>query len=130
MVDDEQFFLLVCGGRKFSDHDQLFTVLDLILVDHPRMSVIHGAAEGADTLAGEWCAKRGIIAYSFPAKWKQDGIYSAGPIRNERMLRERKPSSCVAFYGGSGTADMVRRCRKAGVPVQIIKKRKEDQNAP
>jgi hypothetical protein len=33
-------------------------------------------------------------------------------------LRDHKPDIVVAFPSGAGTADMVRRARKAGVPVE------------
>lgn len=44
---------------------------------------------------------------------------AAGPIRNQRMLDEGKPDLVVAFPGGRGTADMVRRAKAAGVPVRL-----------
>jgi acyl-CoA synthetase (NDP forming) len=56
---------------------------------------------------------------SFPANWKKHGK-SAGPIRNQLMLDVGKPDLVIAFPGGSGTADMIRRARKAGVPVKEI----------
>ena len=43
----------------------------------------------------------------------------AGPVRNARMLVE-KPDLVIAFPGGPGTADMVRRARAAGVEVVEI----------
>jgi len=41
----------------------------------------------------------------------------AGPIRNQEMLDQGRPNMVVAFPGGRGTADMVRRARGAGVEV-------------
>ena len=37
------------------------------------------------------------------------------------MLDEGKPDLVVAFPGGTGTADMIRRAKKAGVEVKEIK---------
>jgi hypothetical protein len=52
----------------------------------------------------------------YMADW--DGLgRKAGPIRNQRMLDEGKPDLVIAFPGGRGTADMVRRAREAGVEV-------------
>jgi hypothetical protein len=45
---------------------------------------------------------------------------AAGPIRNQRMIDEGKPDLVIAFPGGRGTADMVSRAKKAGIPVQEI----------
>lgn len=78
--------------------------------------VIHGAARGADTLAHEWAAHHEIPVDVYPADWQAHGR-AAGPIRNARMLEEGKPDVVVAFKGGRGTADMVRRARASGVPV-------------
>jgi hypothetical protein len=46
--------LLVCGGRDFEDAETLTRSLDEIDNDRsPITEVIHGAARGADSLAGE-----------------------------------------------------------------------------
>ena len=119
-MERQTFRLLVCGGREFSDRDALFTALDRAHAKRPVSLLIHGAARGADTLAGEWAAARGIAVEVYPARWDVDGRKRAGPIRNQRMLDEGKPDACVAFPGGRGTADMVRRCREAGIPVWEI----------
>ena len=50
----------------------------------------------------------------FPADWKVRGR-AAGHIRNQQMLDEGRPHLVVAFPGGRGTADMVRRARAAGI---------------
>lgn len=69
-------------------------------------------------MASEWAAKRHgeVIERPFPADWVTLGK-AAGPIRNQQMLDEAKPDWVVAFPGGNGTADMVRRARKAGVKI-------------
>lgn len=81
--------------------------------------LIHGDAPGADTLAGLYAADHGIDCVAFPANWERHGP-AAGPMRNQRMLEVAKPELVIAFPGGKGTADMVRRARKAGVPVNEI----------
>jgi hypothetical protein len=45
---------------------------------------------------------------------------AARPIRNQRMLDEGKPDLVVAFPGGRGTTDMIRRAERAGVPVRQV----------
>lgn len=108
--------LLVCGGRDYHDAATVSHTLDRVLRERGIAVLIHGAARGADTLAAEWAKATGVPVMDFPADWKRDGK-AAGPLRNQRMLDEGKPSACVAFRGGRGTADMVRRCEAAGVPV-------------
>lgn len=108
--------LLVCGGRDFSDTALLERILDDIHSKTPVTCLVHGAARGADTLAAQWAASRGVPALAFQADWERDGR-AAGPLRNARMLEEGRPDSVVAFPGGRGTADMVARSRRAGLPV-------------
>ena len=73
------------------------------------MVVIHGGARGADDLARQWGEiSVGIEGVEFRADWTAHGK-AAGMIRNQRMLDEGRPDLVVAFPGGRGTADMVRR---------------------
>ncbi|CAN1722779.1 DUF2493 domain-containing protein [Hyphomicrobium sp. 1Nfss2.1] len=111
--------VLVCGGRAFRDVVWLRSALDRLHVEVPFARVIAGGACGADTLAAEWAVSRGIPADVFMADWEGLGR-KAGPIRNQRMLDEGKPDLVVAFPGGRGTADMVRRARDAGIEVTFI----------
>jgi hypothetical protein len=108
--------ILVCGGREFADRERLKTVLDSL---GPVSCVIHGSARGADALAHEWAFDRGVLVTPFPADWRRHGR-GAGPIRNGLMLSEGKPDLVVAFPGGKGTADMVRRAQRAGLPVMEV----------
>lgn len=111
--------LLVCGGRGYADRRTLFDTLDALHGQMPVAVLIHGAARGADALAGEWAALRGVPVSAYPADWKSFGR-AAGSIRNQTMLDDGRPEMVVAFPGGRGTADMVRRARKAGYPVTEI----------
>lgn len=89
--------------------------------------IIHGAAKGADRHAAVWARDWGVDQLPFPAEWYRDGKLdrSAGPRRNQRMLDEGKPDLVIAFPGGTGTADMVRRARAAGIRVMEIGKASE-----
>ena len=106
--------VLVCGGRDYSDKVSVYSVLDSIAREEP-IVLIHGDARGADRLADEWAVERGVPVVRMPANWKQYGL-RAGPVRNAAMLN-LKPDRVVAFTGGRGTADMVRRAEEAGVTV-------------
>lgn len=106
--------VLVCGGRDYSDGLRVYAELDRLKPD----IVIEGGAEGADTFAWRW-ARRNIAAHmllTFKADWSRDGK-AAGPIRNQRMIDDGKPDLVLAFPGGRGTADMVRRAKHAGIRV-------------
>lgn len=115
--------VLVCGGRDFDDAALLEQTLNDIHSERRISTIIHGAARGADTFAGIWARTRvasgPVLEISCPAHWKLHGK-GAGPIRNNYMLTVHKPDLVVAFPGGNGTADMVRRAKAAGVPVREI----------
>lgn len=110
--------VLVCGGRNFTDADFLFRTLDDLRTKFGFTHLIHGQGQGADQLAYMWAVSRlGEVAVTgFPADWIRFNK-SAGPKRNQQMLDEGKPDFVIAFPGGKGTADMVRRAKRAGVPV-------------
>lgn len=106
--------VLVCGGRDYQNIKAVFTALDG-LIPKPTL-IIQGGAFGADACASEWAYKRNVLERQFAANWQKHGR-AAGPIRNQEMLDRGKPDIVVAFPGGTGTADMVRRAKAAGVRV-------------
>lgn len=112
--------VLVTGGREYADATAVASVLDALREAHGRLTVIQGGASGADALARQWCGKQSSVhMINEPADWHTHGR-AAGPIRNQRMIDEHKPELVIAFSGGRGTADMVRRARAAGITVREI----------
>lgn len=112
--------VLVCGGRAFEDRDKVVSVLDEIHASTPIKCVIHGGAKGADALADYWATLHAPMRIVMvPADWSAYGR-AAGPLRNARML-EWNPDLVIAFPGGRGTEDMVRKAEASGVPVRRIK---------
>jgi hypothetical protein len=128
--------VLVCGGRDFGEvpmgcpenarHSQekrahaerslLHATLATVMVDKGISAIIHGGARGADSEAGYWARRNLIPEIRFDADWKALGN-AAGPIRNQRMVDEGKPDLVIAFPGGTGTADMIRRAERTGIHV-------------
>lgn len=111
--------VLVCGDRNWQDKE----VMRRRLASLPlRSTVIHGAARGADRMAGELAPTLGHLVWEFPADWARYGR-AAGPIRNRQMLEEGKPHLVLAFHtdlpSSRGTKNMVETARKAGVPVRV-----------
>jgi len=108
--------VLVCGGRDYSDRETVFCVLHDLAEKHGWLTIIEGGARGADALGREWATlcRHGLV--TIPADWHKHGT-GAGPIRNQLMIDGGKPDLVVAFPGGRGTADMVRRAKSAGVKV-------------
>lgn len=110
--------VLVCGGRDYNNAKKVDEVLDSLHAETCEgiSHIVHGGAKGADALAGRWADTNDVPAIVFPADWKRHGP-AAGPIRNEQMIWEGKPDLVVAFPGGRGTADMVRRAHSADINV-------------
>lgn len=113
--------VLVCGGRDFNDCGLIFDTLDSLARAEIVDCIIEGDVPGADRIAGAWAKRRRVDLNLYPADWRKHGR-AAGPIRNQQMLDAGKPHMVIAFPGGTGTADMVRRARAAGVPVREVSK--------
>lgn len=106
--------ILVCGGRAYGDAHRLGQVLD----EEKPTRVVHGSAPGADTLADMWAyyAHVPVSPYRIQRHKGENGYR-----RNQRMLdSEPDIEKVVAFPGGNGTADMVKRARAKGIPVREI----------
>lgn len=111
--------VLVCGGRDFANEAYIWRSLDRLHAEKPITALMQGGARGVDTIAGAWArTKPEIQRFVCRADWEKHGK-AAGPKRNARML-EWEPDLVVAFPGGRGTADMVRRAEAAGVPVKRV----------
>ena len=94
-----------------------------VIRDRKPTVIIEGGATGADSIA----ARAAVIlqvpcVVTFKADWSMGR--RAGPVRNQRMLDEGRPDLVLAFthpLGISvGTADMVRRAKRAGVEVEQV----------
>lgn len=82
------------------------------------ITVIHGGANGVDSMADYWAVGTKTRREVYPVtkeEWEQLGK-AAGSIRNGFMLT-KSPDLVLAFPGGNGMADMVVRARAAKVRV-------------
>lgn len=128
--------ILVTGTRKGGLREKVHEVLDEMYSqwvhdpyanDSPgeRFVVVHGAAPGVDRAAADWAGRLHaagdhVDEEPHPANWK-DGR-KAGPIRNQKMV-DLGADLCIAFpiEGSIGTWDCVRKARKAGIEVMVIR---------
>lgn len=116
--------VLVCGGRDYGNKANIFAELEMLNAFNMTLCVISGGAPGADAHAEEWARaniKRGngVSFHGFKADWDKHGK-AAGPIRNQEMLDRGRPDLVLAFPGGRGTEDMVKRAEAAGIPVRRV----------
>lgn len=108
---------MICGGRDY-DPIKVVAWLDENIKNKPE-AIIHGCATGADTGAAMWASTKLVTQFSFPANWRKHGK-AAGPIRNQSMIDHGEPTLVIAFPGGKGTADMVRRAHAARIKVLMV----------
>jgi len=106
---------LICGGRDFKDQTMFDSAMSELVAEFgcPRM-IVQGGADGADAMAMEWGCRMAIDVQTEPADWMRHGK-GAGPIRNQKMLDKFSPRVVIAFPGGAGTLDMVRRAHAAKI---------------
>jgi len=109
---------IVCGGRGYSDHVKVKSVLDAVHAKCRIHLLIEGGAGGADTLARQWAFNNGIQVATFHANWDHYKGY-AGPLRNQAMADQR-PDGLIAFPGGKGTAGMIKICEEMDIKVMKI----------
>ena len=114
--------VLICGGRDFNDYGLLAdTLVGLIgQYDPEDVTIISGHARGADKLGERFANANQCKLLIFPADWDKYKK-AAGPIRNQQMIDEGKPDLVVAFQGGRGTQDMIKRAKKHGIEVVEVK---------
>jgi len=110
--------ILICGDRHWSDRKTIRSFIRTLASD---TTVIHGAANGADSIAGEEAILAGLKVISVPAKWAQYGR-AAGVIRNRVML-SMNPDLVVAFHNhieaSKGTKDCITEANRRGIPTEV-----------
>lgn len=112
--------VIVTGGRNYLNVQKVFDALDKL---SPTLVITGACPSGADQYAERWAKANERNYIGFPAKWATHGK-SAGPRRNREIVDfvtkfDLNPQ-CLAFPGGTGTADMVQRCVEKGMLVQEV----------
>lgn len=116
--------LLVTGSRDWTDTHVLSEALHRHVywhrVNSEFVTVIHGGAKGADSLAD-------VAAHQFGAHevrkvhadWDTHGK-AAGPKRNQAML-DMQPHHVLAFWTGNskGTAHTIGEAKRRGIPLEV-----------
>jgi len=97
--------ILVCGSRSWNDPGPIARELEKAVhvpgVEAAQVTVIHGAARGADSIAGNVAHEFGYQVIACPADWNRFGR-AAGPIRNQQMLKDHQPELVLFDEPNSG----------------------------
>ena len=133
--------IVVCGTRQFNNYDLLKSKLDEFTKDFIdndiEITIVHGAAPGADIMSEQYAKENGIKYKSIPADWnnlnhpdayikinKQTGKKydaKAGFRRNAKLLD--LANMIIAFWDGKspGTKHMIDESNKRNIPCFVIK---------
>src|SRR5690606_2237775 len=105
-------------GRRYHDTATIRRVLEEYH-QPPPPTLVHGGAPRADSEAAY------VAAYlldwpveAHPADWQRHAR-AAGRTRTQQTV-DSAADLVIAFPGGGGTADLIRRARAAGIPVRVI----------
>ena len=123
---------------KKKEQQYVFAMLDILAIKYSSfynkydnwlpndIMVISGGAKGVDSAAIDWAVVNWCISATYEADWDKHKK-AAGPIRNQLMLDSEVPIvngvhqikdiHLIAFPGGKGTEDMVRRATKIGLNI-------------
>jgi len=137
--------VIITGSRKYDNPAAVNAALTDLYESLPpteRLVLIEGGATGADELAGNWAESRREWGHRvdherYYALWSgpcrdtcrpghrrkrpngSDYCPAAGTYRNQRMV-DLGADVVLAFPGGTGTADLCRRARAAGIDVREV----------
>ncbi len=125
--------ILVTGGREFIPSPAHGTWFKYWLRALRPAFFLNGGAKGVDLWAEAIARAQGVEVQRCPVTPKDWAAYggAAGAMRNTVMLEvmlEHGGGYCLAFDGGSGTADMMHKAEKAGL--RIINMQTQRYTAP
>ena len=117
--------ILITGSRDWTDTLAIaMGIADARLaarLGSHQVTVVHGAARGADNIAATYASRNGYYVEPHPAQWRPYGIYNpqAGLIRNREMV-ELGADVCLAFIknGSRGATHCADLAEAAGIPTK------------
>lgn len=111
--------IIIAGGRDFNNYTLLKEKCDTILKNVSNITIISGAAKGADKLGEQYANEKGYTLISKPADWDTHGK-SAGYKRNQEMAT--LGDGLIAFWDGKskGTKHMIDIAKEKGLQIAII----------
>ncbi len=125
----KKYNIIIAGSRDFCDYNLMKKTLDDFInsqkVNKANITIISGAASGADNLGERYAIENDIALMRCPADWKKYGR-AAGPKRNEYMAQLAQANGecgvLFAFWDGTsrGTKSMISLAEKNGLSVYII----------
>lgn len=116
--------LIICGGREYDDYHALKRAIEHL----KPTQIAHGAAPGADTIAGEIASHMRIPVRRFPAEKRYGRI--AAYVRNSQMIKIFEPDAILAASNSRPTADLILKSLKKDVIVHALNPEREIVRLP
>jgi hypothetical protein len=121
-----RYRVLVTGSRDWDDADAIREALEAIegnVEPGDTLTLIHGTAQGADSLAAAAARRLGWTIEPHPADWRRLGR-RAGFVRNAEMVASGA-DVCLAFIKNNsrGATMCAELARQAGIPVTTEERR-------
>lgn len=114
--------ILICGDRNWENIEVIRFHMEKLQRLYGNYTLIHGAARGADTIAGKVGEELGLTVESYPANWSKYGK-AAGPIRNKEML-DSGIDLVIAFHprleDSKGTRNMYKIAVNSGLSCLVV----------
>ena len=123
--EDQVLFLLIAGGRDFSNYEKLKELCDAYSTEFKWIIVITGCAKGADILGEKWALEKNVHnVIRFKPDWEKHGK-KAGILRNIEMvnyIKDKKNARVICFWNGksTGTAHTIKYSKEQGVPLIVF----------
>lgn len=124
-----QHRILLTGSRAWGRvpvrtlaEDYAFFTRILYALGPPGAVLVHGGAEGADTIADRIWTGWGRATHTIRPDYAKHPPKVAPLVRNQEMVDLGGYSICLAFPLGPsrGTRDCIERARAAGIPVLTV----------
>lgn len=122
-TDNTKTHVLFSGSRDWTSKDSVIATLKTL--DAKKHIILQGGCKGLDVIAKEQAHIMGFEVVTVMADW-DNFRKSAGPKRNEKMIREYDPKKAYLFSAdiehSIGTRNARDLCKRFKVPFTIIKK--------
>jgi hypothetical protein len=118
-IMENQFRVIVAGGRDFFDYHLLESKLNKLLSQKENVVIVSGNAKGADQLGERYARQHKLLISSFPALWNLHGT-KAGFIRNEEMAKNADAVVCFWDSVSTGTKHMIDTAVTMNIPLRVI----------
>lgn len=115
--------LAVVGSCNFADAAIMSRVLDEYRTAHSDLTIITGAAKGADTLAAAYAVKHGLPLIQFAPPAADSAATAGGTVAQPSRGRQivEAAGEMVAFWEESrGTKVLIELARKKGIAVRVV----------